>query len=221
MSIGTNIRKIRKSKKMSQSELGKLLGVSQAMVAQYENGTRIPKKETIRRIAYALEVYIGRIDEDWGIDISNNPAEYEKFKRKLDEFESDLEEKILLENYWNLDANKRKNIFEQIEQINNPNILTINTATDTSHPFYILQEKIKRGEELTEEEKAQFNAYMKDAISSLSNALKKFGETLKECYQLLNDEGQKKANEQIEHAVKQVEMLTKIPEYQRKEESED
>lgn len=33
MSIGTNIRKIRKSKKMSQSELGKLLGVSQAMVA--------------------------------------------------------------------------------------------------------------------------------------------------------------------------------------------
>ena len=56
MGVCEKIREIRKSKKMSQEELGKLLGVSQAMIAQYENGTRIPKIETIQKIAKALNV---------------------------------------------------------------------------------------------------------------------------------------------------------------------
>lgn len=96
MSIGKNIRDIRKSKNMSQSELGKLLGVSQAMIAQYENGTRMPKIETIARIAEALNVYIGRLDESWGVDIINNPEEYEKFRIKIAAFESTLREETSL-----------------------------------------------------------------------------------------------------------------------------
>ena len=40
------------------------------------------------------------------------------------------------------------------------------------------------------------------------------GEKFEETYRLLNNEGQNKAIEYIE-------MLTKIPEYQRKEENED
>ena len=103
---------------------------------------------------------------------------------------------------------------ERIKKASN-NTIVIDTRGVENHPFNVLQKKIENGEELTEEEKSQFNAYMEDAINSFSNAIKRFGETLNECYQLLNDEGQKKADDQIAHAVKQIEMLTKIPEYQK------
>ena len=36
--------------------LGERLGVSQAMVAQYENGKRIPKRDTLHKIADALKI---------------------------------------------------------------------------------------------------------------------------------------------------------------------
>lgn len=56
MSIGEQIRKYRNEMSLSQKELGEKLGVSQAMIAQYESGKRIPKKETIEKIATALGV---------------------------------------------------------------------------------------------------------------------------------------------------------------------
>lgn len=56
MTIGENIKKIRVKKKLSQKTLGNILGVSQAMIAQYETGKRIPKIETVDKIATALDV---------------------------------------------------------------------------------------------------------------------------------------------------------------------
>lgn len=56
MSIGEQIKKYRNEIGLSQKELGEKLGVSQAMIAQYENEKRIPKRETLRKIAYALEI---------------------------------------------------------------------------------------------------------------------------------------------------------------------
>lgn len=56
MNVGEKIRKIRTEKKMTQQDLATALGVSQAMVAQYENGTRQPKEETRIKIAAALDV---------------------------------------------------------------------------------------------------------------------------------------------------------------------
>lgn len=54
MTIGEGIKEARKNKGLSQQELGDMLGVSQAMIAQYENGKRVPKIETLERIANAL-----------------------------------------------------------------------------------------------------------------------------------------------------------------------
>ena len=57
MSIGENIRRIRKDKKLTQKELGeKLEGISQQQIGQWENGIKIPKLETIQKIATALEI---------------------------------------------------------------------------------------------------------------------------------------------------------------------
>lgn len=56
MNIGEQIRNYRKKAGISQKELGERLGVSQQHIAQYENGKRIPKRETIRKIASALNM---------------------------------------------------------------------------------------------------------------------------------------------------------------------
>ncbi len=221
MSIGENIRNIRKAKKMSQNELGKLLGVSQAMIAQYENGIRTPKLGTIARIAEALNVFIGELDEDWGTDIFNNPADYEKTRRKLSEVEVEAdrkikqEEKKLLDAYWRLSKNNRKEITKNIQQLNKTTTLVIDADIDVNHPFNILQEKLKRGEQLTTEETEQYRQYMNDALNSLLKSVKNFGERISICYEQLNESGQKKADEQIIHAIEQVELLAKIPEYQK------
>ncbi len=55
MNIGQQIRSCRKKAGLSQKELGERLGVSQQHIAQYENEKRIPKIETIQRIAAALD----------------------------------------------------------------------------------------------------------------------------------------------------------------------
>ena len=55
MTIGERIKKARKNKGWSQSELGQVLGVSQQMIAQFENSKRRPKLETLDKIAAAKE----------------------------------------------------------------------------------------------------------------------------------------------------------------------
>lgn len=54
--IGNKIKEIRKSKKLSQAELGNLIGVAAASIMRYEKGQREPNKETIEKLAMALNI---------------------------------------------------------------------------------------------------------------------------------------------------------------------
>lgn len=56
MDIGARLKNARKNKGITQTQLGKKLGVSQAMIGQYENGSRTPKIETVQKIADALNI---------------------------------------------------------------------------------------------------------------------------------------------------------------------
>ena len=47
MILGYRLRELRKENKMSQDDLGKLLGVSKVSVSGYENGTRIPSLDIL------------------------------------------------------------------------------------------------------------------------------------------------------------------------------
>ena len=51
MSNGELIRQARKRKNWTQGDLAKALGITHVNVAQWENGTRNPKTETLERIA--------------------------------------------------------------------------------------------------------------------------------------------------------------------------
>lgn len=56
MDFGDRITLVRKQKKLSQSELGKLASVSGDIVGKYERNEMKPSIETARRLANALNV---------------------------------------------------------------------------------------------------------------------------------------------------------------------
>lgn len=60
MTIGERIRFFRNRKGLTQKQLGMMIGYSEKTadirIAQYESGSRKPKKDTIEAIAYMLEV---------------------------------------------------------------------------------------------------------------------------------------------------------------------
>ena len=59
--VGENIKRIRNERGFTQKELSKKIGTTQQNLAQYENGKRNPKIETIYKIADALEVDISEL----------------------------------------------------------------------------------------------------------------------------------------------------------------
>ena len=71
MTVGERIRKVRKSKKMTQTKLAELLDVSYMVISQYERGLRNPKRETIQRIADALSIHINELQFDGNLNSDN------------------------------------------------------------------------------------------------------------------------------------------------------
>lgn len=72
MSFSDKIRQSRESKKLTQTELAKLIGVSRQAYATYELGTREPSLETLRKMASVFDVSV-----DFLLD-NDTPAPKEK-----------------------------------------------------------------------------------------------------------------------------------------------
>lgn len=85
--IGQRIRKIRKKKKVTQRQLGKILSVSDSTVSHYENGSRNISLEELIAICNHFDV---NVDEVLGI---NQKGESTNNKIKL----SDDEVTLILE----------------------------------------------------------------------------------------------------------------------------
>ena len=64
MDTGEKIKSARLEHHISQKKLGAAIGTSQQMIAQYENGSRKPKFETLNKIADALNVHIFSLLDD-------------------------------------------------------------------------------------------------------------------------------------------------------------
>lgn len=78
MTIGENIRRIRKEKGLTQKELGNLCNLADSAIRRYELGGANPKLETIEKIAKALDVKIADLVESlyW--------SEYEKTEEYIE-----------------------------------------------------------------------------------------------------------------------------------------
>jgi transcriptional regulator with XRE-family HTH domain len=56
MLLGENICRLRKAKRLTQAELGQLVGTSGPVIGRYERGEMTPSVEAVARIADALDI---------------------------------------------------------------------------------------------------------------------------------------------------------------------
>lgn len=118
MNIAKQIKKYRLNSNMSQRDLGEKLGISQQQIAQYENGKRMPKLETIRRIADALEVPMYELTEfDYGPSVEEMRDEifgdFPKNREEVQKWKMDL----LIKQYKKLNNAGRNKAIETIEDL--------------------------------------------------------------------------------------------------------
>lgn len=79
MNVGERIRKYRTERGMTQKELAEKCGMFDSAIRRYEIGKQNPKKETLERIAAALEIDAFRIyTNDTGLTIGDRIRKYRK-----------------------------------------------------------------------------------------------------------------------------------------------
>lgn len=87
MTVGQNIKAIRKERGLTQKELGEACGIDEANIRKYELGKANPKIETVEKIAKALGVPIVRIKEDLTWAEHQNTEEVKQLERSTLLFE--------------------------------------------------------------------------------------------------------------------------------------
>lgn len=112
MKIGEKIKKARIEKKFTQRELGEKLGVSQAMIGQYENEKRKPKLETLKKIATALDVPVALLYDDYvfkdpyeGMTEEERQREQERMQKQLELYINHFDDKKIKKQFEILSNN--------------------------------------------------------------------------------------------------------------------
>ena len=71
--FGKRLRTLRKEKKLTQKQLGKMIGVQDSVISFYELGDRMPSPEILVRLATVLHVstdYLMGLDKHSVVDLS-------------------------------------------------------------------------------------------------------------------------------------------------------
>ena len=87
MTVGENIRKLRKERGLTQKQLGELCGINEANIRKYEADKQNAKIETIEKIAKALGVPIVKIKEDLTWAEHQNTEEFKQLEQPTYLFE--------------------------------------------------------------------------------------------------------------------------------------
>lgn len=167
MTIGENIKRIRKEKGLTQKKLGQLSGINEVQLRQYELGKSNPKIETILKISNALNVNIAELIPEAFARINSTNT----------------------------------NIIHDTD-------LLLDQLPNMELPCEI--KEIIRKNAITQKHEHQQKTFEMNLLFMLNAEQRKlFSDFLS-----LNDTGKQKA-------IEQVEMLTKIPEYQKRPENVD
>lgn len=116
MTIGENIRKLRTEYKLTQKELGELIGTSQQMIAQYETGKRNPKIETLNKIAQVLNTTSCKLSYTLGAWTSITEHFLKVVSDSLDVEEVKIYEKLLI-SYNSLNQDGKKEAIKRVEEL--------------------------------------------------------------------------------------------------------
>lgn len=121
------------------------------------------------------------------------------------------------------------------DDISNTRKIVFDNVVDEDHPLNIILKKIENGQALSSEESKMFKEYRVKGLSILQQYLEIFSERLKESlssyYSLLNDDGKKEADRQIQETLEKIiaqatnqatdeimtkiQLISRIPEYQK------
>lgn len=206
--------------------------LNQSLQLKHEEKELCILKQELKYIDNKLAITQKNIEE-----LRTRLMEMEELKYRLEHFKegterNERERKIILAKLEKLQMG-----IPDILKKNDTRYIMIDTTIDQTSPFNIIQKKIDNGEQLTPEELAQYKEHISKAIPSIRQTLENFGESLKKSfsqyYALLNDEGRKEADIQIKRAIErvteqaenqakeeaenQIKLLTRIPEYQKKQ----
>ena len=80
MTLGENIRRLRKEKGYTQKHLAEKCEMYESQIRKYELGKANPKIETIQKIATALDVPISNLLESWRNYFSDTPNDVSEDK---------------------------------------------------------------------------------------------------------------------------------------------
>lgn len=117
MNIGQKIKYSRKKAGLTQKELGESLGVSAAMIAQYESGKRNPKIETLIKISEALDCEVSDIDEN--IIVHRHTVKFEPTPEDIERYKKNAEAEELIQKKasgQNITEDEQKKIDDYIER---------------------------------------------------------------------------------------------------------
>lgn len=248
--FANGLKRLRIERGLTQSALAKELNVTQNAIFNWENEKREPNLEMIRKIADYFNtslVYLldGKEDaktppkfvayDENGNEIENKPIKFTDISISRKEVQAREETYNLLSSIFNEEPNNlqrekiaiqlmdilstyselnnagREMAVKRIEELRYSDIMTDSQLDDMY--FDRIKKKINKGEKLTSDEIKWWHNY-------LDKSVKTVGAIFESLFSALNKEGRKKAHTQINRAIDQIELLTKIPEY-RKEPNQD
>ena len=121
--LPSNLRYLRTRKKMSQTELGKLLGRDHTTVSGYESGKRTPSLSDISKITEIFHVSThDLINDDLSIYAPKQSELYIEYiskelsKMNIDDADFDNIERFLIA-YSRLNENQRRAIINMVESV--------------------------------------------------------------------------------------------------------
>ena len=114
MEFKDRLRQLRKERKLTQTEVGKAIGVTAGSVSKFETGLKPASRETVERAANFFEVPI-----DFILGRSDSREVNEDFSKKYHGIKSRLEQ--LPEEHQEIVLQNMLSIMESLEKLNNPN----------------------------------------------------------------------------------------------------
>lgn len=250
MIVGSRIKLYRMKKGFTQSELAYEAGISTISIRKYESGDRVPKVETLQKIASALNISVLElVGDDWeSINTSKKVSQLKKRMedayneyidglKNLSKSDSDYIDKSnkIMDAYFSKSDEYQKQINalnppmstgEKIKELRRAHHFSLDELSKKTKTSKILLNKIEKDKRTIPYEtlfriSQLFHVDMEEISIPVANAWEpylideeRYYQRLIDIFNTLNEEGQKKA-------VEQVEILSKIPEYQEPEPEED
>ncbi|WP_369282189.1 helix-turn-helix domain-containing protein [Oscillibacter sp. GMB15532] len=119
MSTGSNIRKLRIKKGLTQKQLGDLCGMADSAIRRYESDRGNPTEKTLQRIASALGTSAAMLTPPLNYWVDEDGVEHTEFMYEIEPVELTKEElrSRLDKNYAKLNLDGQRKAVERVEEL--------------------------------------------------------------------------------------------------------